>query len=263
MRSLRGIEKAVMKYVFLSVFIVLISSSPALDSTAKDVIELEEVKFIFEVNNTDGDIGVQLKFDGEPWDSIKGFTPDGKLLFDIKGNNSLKDLGLTENFFESEEPVFRGPDADITIEEIQDMFPEGEYELSGTTVEGDKLVGTAHLSHVIPCGPVITSPAGNPDPDNTTIAWDPVTTEIDPVTGDCVASEDIDIIGYEVIVEVEEPLLRVFDVILPGTADSIMVSPEFLDFDTEYKLEVIAIQSNDGEYGNQTITESEFTTESD
>jgi hypothetical protein len=253
-------NKAVMKYIFLFVFFALVLPFLALKSLAKDIIELDEARFIFEVNNTDGDIGVQLILDSEPFDSIKGFTPDGKLFFEMKGKNSLKDLGITENFFESNEPLFRGPDAEITIEEILDMFPEGEYELQGKTVDGLKLEGTATLSHVIPCGPVITSPLGNPDPDNTVIAWEPVTTEIDPATGNCVSSSDIDILAYEVIVENDDTLQKVFDVVLPGSANKITVSPEFLDFDTDYDLEVIAIQSNDGEKGNQTITESDFTT---
>lgn len=249
-----------MKYTIFFALAALVFCSLALNSLAKDTIELDEARFIFEVNNTDGDIGVQLILDSEPFDSIKGFNPDGQLFFDMQGKNSLKDLGLTENFFESNEPLFRGPEAEITIEEMLDMFPEGEYELQGMTVDGMKLEGTATLSHVIPCGPVITSPVGNPDPDNTVIAWNDVITEIDHETGECVSSDDIDIIAYEVIVENDDTIQKVFDVLLPGSANSITVSPEFLDFDTEYDLEVIAIQSNDGEFGNQTITESDFTT---
>jgi hypothetical protein len=249
-----------MKYTIFSALATLVLCSLALNSLAKDTIELDEARFIFEVNYTDGDIGVQLILDSDPFDSIKGFTPDGQLFFDMQGKNSLKDLGINENFFESNEPLFRGEEAEITIEEILDMFPEGDYELKGMTVEGMKLEGTATLSHVLPCGPVITSPVGNPDPDGTVIAWGSVTTAIDPETGDCVSSDDIDIIAYEVIVENDDTIQKVFDVLLPGTSNSITVSPEFLEFDTEYDLEVIAIQSNDGEYGNQTITETDFTT---
>jgi hypothetical protein len=250
-----------MKYTIISALAALVLCSLALNSFAKkDTVELDEARIIFEVNNTDGDIGIQLILDSDPFDSIKGFNPDGQLFFDMQGKNSLKDLGLTENFFESNEPLFRGPEAEITIEEILDMFPEGDYELKGMTVDGMKLEGTATLSHVLPCGPVITSPVGNPDPDNTVIAWNDVITEIDHETGECVSSGDIDIIAYEVIVENDDVQQIVFDVLLPGSANSIMVSPEFLDFDTEYDVEVIAIQSNDGEYGNQTITEDDFTT---
>ncbi|MGH7801395.1 MAG: hypothetical protein ACREOW_12340 [Thermodesulfobacteriota bacterium] len=249
-----------MKYTIFSIVFALVLSSLPLYSSAKDTIEFEEAKIIFEVNNSASDIGVQLKFDGDPWNKVKVFTPDGNLLFDVEGKGTLRNLGLTEHFNETHEPIFRGPDAETTLEDFLEMFPEGEYELKGKTVEGPKIEGTAELSHVLPCGPVITGPMGNPAPNNTVIAWQFVNTVIDPETGNCVSSPDINIVAYEVIVEVEDPLLRVFDVQLLPSQNSVDVPPQFLDFDTTYNFEVIAIQGINGEYGNQTITEGSFTT---
>lgn len=252
-----------MRYTIISAAFALVLSPFVLNSIAAETVTFEQSTLIFEVNNTAKDIGLQLKLDGDPWNEVMLFSPSGKLLGSIKGKGTLKELGLTENFFETNEPVFQGPDAETTVEEFLEMFPKGKYELEGTTVDGAKIVGTAVLNHILPCGPVITSPVGDPDPDNTVIAWDPVTTEINHETGDCEddPSPKIDIVGYEVIVENEDTLLKVFDVLLPGTANSVLVSPEFLDFDTEYKFEVIAIQRKKGkQYGNQTITEGSFTT---
>lgn len=263
MQLLRDVKKAGVKCIIFSLFIALILSSQVLNSSAKeDTIEFEQSTLIFEVNTTAKDIGVQLKLDGEPWSQVMLFNPNGKLLATIKGKGGLNDLGLTENFFETNEPVYQGPDADTTVEEFLDMFPEGEYILKGRTAEGGKIEGTAELSHILPCGPVVS--VVDTDPLNTVIAWDPVTHKIDPDTGDCEdapSPEDINIVGYEVIVEVEDPLLRVFDVFLPGSATSVMVSPDFLTSGTDYFFEVIAIQGNDGEYGNQSITEGSFTTD--
>jgi hypothetical protein len=220
-----------MKYTIFSAFAALVLCSLALTSPAVNTVEFEQASLIFEVNNTAKDIGVQLKFDGEPWNRVMVFNPDGELLADIEGKGNLKDLGLTENFFETNEPAFQGPDAETTINDYLSMFPKGKYELEGTTIDGATIVGTAELAHVLPCGPVITSPVGNPDPDNTVIAWNPVTTEINHESGDCEndPSPKINIIGYEVIVENEDTLLRVFDVLLPGTANSVTVAPEFLN----------------------------------
>jgi hypothetical protein len=69
----------------------------------------------------------------------------------------------------------------------------------------------------------------------------------------------IEIGGYQVIVELPEPL-RVFSVDLPASVTSVTVPPEFLRPGAEYKFEVLAIARGGGR--NQTITESSFTTSS-
>jgi hypothetical protein len=58
-----------------------------------------------------------------------------------------------------------------------------------------------------------------------------------------------------VIVELPQPL-RTFSVDLPVTVTSVTVPAEFLQPGTSYKFEVLAVANN----GNQTITESTFTT---
>jgi hypothetical protein len=84
--------------------------------------------------------------------------------------------------------------------------------------------------------------------DDTHIDWEPV-----------VKPAGIEIAGYQVIVELPEPL-RVFSVDLPPSVTSVTVPPEFLRPDTEYKFEILAIARGGGR--NQTITESSFTTAS-
>ena len=65
----------------------------------------------------------------------------------------------------------------------------------------------------------------------------------------------IEIVGYRVIVEREDPL-RALDVRLPGTATELRVPAEFMEPGVDYKVEVIAIEKS----GNQTITEVPFVT---
>ena len=68
--------------------------------------------------------------------------------------------------------------------------------------------------------------------------------------------EDIEIVGYQVIVEQEEPL-RVFSIDLPASVTSVMVPPEFFhQKNTLHKFEVLAIEASK----NQTITSGEFIT---
>ena len=59
--------------------------------------------------------------------------------------------------------------------------------------------------------------------------------------------------GYRAIVTREDPL-RVFNADLPASATSVTIPSEFLEPNTEYKLEVQAIARS----GNQTLTEVEF-----
>jgi hypothetical protein len=213
-------------------------------------VELEDTSIIFELNATDGDLGIQVFLDGEPWNEVEVESPDEETIFEVEGEGNLEDFGLTELFFESEEPSFD----EVPLEDILALFPAGEYQFSGKTVEGDNLEGTATLTHNIPNGPVIVSPEEDAELDvnePVVIDWDPVTDAYPGTAG------TIEIVGYQVIVEREEPEpLLEFSVDLPATVTEITVAPEFIEADAEYKFEVLAIETS----GNQTISESSFTT---
>ncbi|MFN2431469.1 MAG: fibronectin type III domain-containing protein [Gemmatimonadota bacterium] len=196
-----------------------------------------------EVNATDGDAGIQVDLDGEAWREVTIFSPDGRRLLVVGAEGNLEKLGLTELFFESEEPSFD----ELPLRDLLRMFPEGEYRFVGRTVEGERIVGVATLTHDIPAGPVILSPREGQrvDPDHTVIVWVPVT-----------RPQGIEIVRYQVIVEREEPTPLQFSVDLPASVTSVTVPPEFLQPGTEYDFEVLAIEAG----GNQTITESSFET---
>ncbi len=180
--------------------------------------------------------------------------PNGSTIVDVMGEGSVGLQGITELFFESAEPSFD----DLPLDQFLARFPEGEYKFMGMTTEGDELVGTATLTHVLPCGPEIIMPEEDEevDPDDTVISWEEVTTEFNP-DGECTDSEELEIVGYQVIVEREEPEpLLEFSVNVPPTVTSVTVPSEFLLPGSEYKFEILAIE----ESGNQTITESTFVT---
>jgi len=217
----------------------------------EDEILFSKTKIIIEFNASAEDVGVQVLLDGDPWKKVAAFSPNGRRILDITAQRSLSKQGLTELFFESSEPSL----ADLPLKDFLARFPAGTYEFEGRTVEGDEVEGEATLTHVIPAGPVIISPASATDdppvvdPNNLVISWEPVT---ETITG----SEDIEIGGYQVIVEQVEPL-RVFSINLPAESTSVRVPPEFfVERGTLHKFEVLAIEVG----GNQTITEGEFVT---
>jgi hypothetical protein len=83
------------------------------------------------------------------------------------------------------------------------------------------------------------------------IDWDPVTARFPGTT------KPITIGGYQVIVERVNPQpLLAFSVFLPSTVTQVTVPAEYIEGNAEYKFEVLAIEVS----GNQTITESNFTT---
>jgi hypothetical protein len=218
------------------------SSTPGHVATAAaKPVRLDEATMIVEVNATDGDAGLQVFLDAEPWNSMTITAPDGRRMLDINGTGRLKNYGLTELFSESSEPPF----SEFPLKRFKRLWPEGRYSFVGTTIEGRRLVGKARLSHDIPDGPQIISPT-----DGSTVApgtvvvarWNPVP-----------EPEGINVVGYRALVEREDPL-RVFSVDLPASVTSVTVPPEFLEASTDYKVEVQAIEAS----GNQTLTEIGF-----
>ena len=212
-----------------------------------------------EVNSTDGDAGLQIFLDGEAWKQIRIEDPNGKLVFEVDDFGKLRKLGSTELFMESNEPDFQ---EDMPLPEILKLLPAGVYDFEGTTIDGEELEGEATLTHTLPCGPEVTSPGDGDTLDPNTavvIDWEPVTNKIDTSsdTGECSDSTDIEIAGYEVIVELEdaEPPQKL-DIFLPASVTSVTVPEELIVPGGSYKFEVLAIEAG----GNQTITEGFFTT---
>ncbi len=128
---------------------------------------------------------------------------------------------------ESAEPEF----GELSLEELLERFPEGEYRFKGRGLEGERLVGTATLTHDLPDGPVLVSPleGGDPvDPNNAVVVWESVA----PPNGS-------PIVAYQVlVVQLESPFPAVpkisLDVMMPATATSMVVPPGFLLPGTEY-----------------------------
>jgi hypothetical protein len=224
-------------------------------TAGQDAILLKEAKLNIEHNATDHDTGFQGAIDSEGWKRLDVRGPDGVVLT-FEGRNELGELGLTELFFETVEPE----NADVPIEEMLENLPEGNYTIEGPAIEnGEKMgktSGTAWLTHNIPAGPVLLTPAQGATVPTTglTASWGAVSQTItgDPVT----------IIAYQLIIEKDVPphphVIGKFglSIYVPASTTSIDVPDGFLEPGTAYKWEVLAIE----ESGNQTLSSGEFST---
>jgi hypothetical protein len=208
------------------------------------------IEFNSSANEGVGDVGVQVLLDGEPWQTLRVESPDGRKILDIRAKQSLKQQGLTELFFESSEPSLD----EVPLTEFLARFPEGKYEFEGKTIDGQEIEGEAAFTHLIPAGPVIVAPKEGSvvNPNNAVIKWKPVTKKI---AGS--GSGKLVIVAYQVVVDGGDPSRR-FDVTLAAkpTIMSVTIPAEFLEPGTEYAFEVLAIEAG----GNQTITEGSFVT---
>ncbi len=217
------------------------SRSPSQGNQLKS-IPLDEASVIVEINDTDGDAGLQVFLDAEPWKSMTISGPDGRRrnLLQVEARGRLENYGLTELFSESNEPPFD----EFPLDEFKKLFPEGRYTFQGTTIEGERLTGRARLSHDFPDGPQTTTPA-----DGATVGSQGLVVKWGP--GD--QPRGVEITGYRVIVTREEPL-RVFSADLRPSVRRLRIPTSFLERDTEYQLEIQAIEKS----GNQTSTDTTF-----
>lgn len=252
-------------YISSLCLVLVLSVSISSELLAMEPEELEDAEIRIETNYSDMDSGLQIFADGEPWKQIKVTGPNGNIVYSVSNKGDLIGLGSTEFFMESNEPNY----TELTLPEILSFMPEGVYEFEGFTIENKKIVGAAELTHILPCGPEITSPEdpeeGELEPDMPVISWLPVTKKINISDPDGICEEeddeDLEIIQYELIVEIldTEPEQKL-TVIIPPDFDfegmiSYELSPDFVFAGEVYKFEVIAREDS----GNQTITEGEFT----
>ena len=219
-------------------------------------IPLKDAKLNIEHNATDRDTGFQGFVDSEGWRQLDVRGPAGRVLrFQARG--TLGKLGLTELFFETVEPENK----DTSIKKMLAKLPEGNYKIAGPARENGKSMGEtsgkAWLTHDIPAGPKLVSPAeGARVPVRGVVArWRPVTKTI--------AGESVKIIAYQLIVERDvEPhphmigKLGSLSIHVPPSVTTIALPDGFLVPRTSYQWEVLAIERS----GNQTLSSGTFRT---
>jgi hypothetical protein len=232
----------------------------------------DEAEVFFELNNTDGDLGIHALIDGDDWEQleIRSPAPDNDLLLQVEVEGVLGDQGVTEFTFESAEPTFD----EFPPEEFFDRFPEGMYTISAEALDGPKLKSKTRVTHTMPAPPGGITVHDTPvDPASVdcdseelpeveapvTIAWAEVTmSHPDPEGGGAGVQPPIAVTinNYEVVLEVETDggFESVFSVVLPPDETSMTVPAEFLALGDEFKFEILARE----ESFNQTAVESCF-----
>lgn len=223
---------------------------------AKRPVPFKEAKLNIEHNATDHDTGFQGQVDSEGWQTLDLVGPKGpQLHFEARG--ALGALGLTELFFESVEPK----NAEVPLANLLADMPSGQYVFKGRGMIAGKstgeTAGTAWLTHDIPAGPELLSPAEGATVSITdlVVRWGAVTKTI--------RGGPVKIIGYQLILEkdvkVHPHMIGKWglSMYLPPSVFSMAIPSSFLEARTAYKWEVLAIE----ESGNQTLSSGEFKTQ--
>lgn len=228
------------------------------DGDEEDTTEFEEADLLFELNDTDGDLGFHGLVDGGPWIELSIETPNGAENIEVELASSAGAQGLTELFFESAEPTFD----ELDPAEFFARFPEGVYEISGTSIDGEELESEDELFHLLPAPPSNIAVNGAPVPEDcdegpvptvsgdVVVTWDEVSLS-HPELGR--TNEPIEIELYEVVIElIETELTLSYEV----TADvtEVEIPASMFGDGGEIKIEILARE----ESGNQTATESCF-----
>lgn len=217
--------------------------------SSKETVPLKDARLKIEMNATDGDAGIQVFIDADPWMSMAIYDPYGKLIFRSTAEGRFAKQGGTELFLESAEPNF----SELTLAKFLERFPVGQYSFRGKGMEGESFVGTATLTHNLPAGPTLVWPLdgqGLVNPNNAVFMWQTVA-----------APNGSPIVGYQVLIVQRVSSFPAIpkvtlDVMMPATATSLAVPQGFLLPGTDYEWEVLAIEAS----GNQTLSTSFFRT---
>lgn len=222
-------------------------------------IPFDEANIFFELNDTDGDLGIHALIDGEPWKKLQIEDPEERKMLKINVKGRLRKQGLTELFFESAEPTFD----ELPPEQFFSRFPEGIYEIEGLTLDGYELESEAELTHLLPAPPDSIKVSGKTAAEDcdvvslpevsepVIISWDPVTLS-HPDLGR--TNEPIEVVQYQLVVE------------QVGDGDDFTLSFEVPPDITKVEIPASLIPEGDAKFeilvredsGNQTAVESCF-----
>jgi hypothetical protein len=233
----------------------------------EEELEFEEADLFFELNNTDGDLGLQGFVEGDAWKSLTIDAPGEENeieLMNIWLRGGLRRQGLSEFFFESDEPGFD----ELSPAAFFRRFPQGVYDIEGITLDDEEMESEVFLSHVMagpPPGRVKINGQNSPancDAPNLPVVTEPVTLDWNPVTQSHptigTPGVAVTVHHYEVVGEIERetaPEELVFSAILPRNRTKFEFPVDFTSLaEDEMKWELIIVLNN----GNKTAVESCF-----
>jgi len=225
------------------------------DARAQRPQRFSEAELFFELNDTDGDLGIHAVIDGEPWTHLEIEGPDDGRLLNIVSRGMLRTQGLTEVSFESAEPSFD----ELAPTDFFRRFPEGRYEIEGRAQGGGTIESIAILSHVLAAPPENILVSGAPaaescDAEPLPTVSAPVVIDWDPVTQSHLEigkRGPIKVSRYQFFLEAEGVNLGID---LPPTVTEFEIPMGLTDRDKVFKFEIIVRTTT----GNNTAVESCF-----
>jgi len=248
--------------LLLGTGLMVMSSQAGLGQEA-DELEFSEAQLYFELNHTDGDLGIHGLIDGDTWKMLEIENPAEQLLMNVWVRGSLRKQGMSEIFFESAEPTFD----ELAPAAFFKRFPEGVYEIEAITVDDEEMEGEIRLSHVLAGPPATVTVNGKTAARNCDVALpvvqEPVLLDWSPVTRSHPSvgrpNVNVKVQQYEVVGEIERegktPDVLVFKVDLPPGVTQFEFPEDFTGMaDGEMKFEIVIKLDN----GNQTAVESCF-----
>jgi len=230
-----------------------------------DELPFDEARLFFELNDTDGDLGIHGKIDGDEWKYLEIEDPNDRKMLNIWVRGRLRRQGLTELFFESAEPTFD----ELDPEKFFRRFPEGVYDIEGYTLDWEERESEVYLSHIIPAAPEVVMVGDDmegPDEDAGKECWDSGASSGDDVviTWEAVTESHferwenddekialgraglVEVLYYEFVVEVDETPWKASSIIPPGEGDTVSktIPADFFDLtaddaEGEYKFEIL------------------------
>jgi len=224
--------------------IALVALVPGLVGSAAAQLELSEGELFFELNDTDGDLGLHAAIDGGPYTRLEIEDPYGRRLLRLSASGPLARQGLTQFALESAEPDFD----ELAPEAFFRRFPEGPYEIEirRHREEADSVVFLSHVLAAPPSGITINDQPAAEDCDAedlpvvmgpVLVRWEPVTTS-HPTLG---AFGPVEIARYQFFAEQDESSLAVD---LPPSVTEFEIPLDFTAAGGVFKYEIIARADN-------------------
>lgn len=198
-----GIRKGIGLPGFFLVAVAVLSLGAA--APVVSAAEFSEAELFVELNNTDEDLGIHASIDGGPYRVLEIEDPNGVTILRLTAQGRLAKQEVTQFFMESAEPTFD----ELAPKKFFSRFPQGVYEISGTTQQGDEFEATVEFSHVLaaPVGNIKVNgipAAENCDSDPLPLVSQPVIIDWAPVTTshpDIGEAGPVEIARYQFFVE--------------------------------------------------------------
>jgi hypothetical protein len=239
-----------------------LAATPIAAIADEEEIPFDVAEIFFELNDTDGDLGIHALIDGDEWKRLVIEDTQERTMLKVNVRGRLRRQGLTELFFESAEPTFDELDPEVFFA----RFPEGDYPVEGVSLDGDEMESETNITHRLPAPPQpdvngygFADDCDEDVPviaeDDVTISWEPVTMS-HPELGR--TNEPVEVVNYEIVVEIDDTPWKATAVLPAGTTE----------FEVPDEILAIALEESDGELKyevlvreasfNQTATESCF-----